>query len=134
VQGVLAGGNLALLSALAGTRFAPRLTNAILVLEDIDEAVYRVDRMLRQLLLAGSLDDVRAIAFGACTNCPEASDDGSRRLDDVLFEVAEALGVPALAGVPVGHIENQWTLPLGASALLDADRRTLSVLPNLTIA
>ena len=133
-QGMLAGGNLALLSALAGTRFAPRLADAILVLEDIDEAVYRVDRMLRQLLLAGLLDDVRAIVFGACTNCPEESDDGARRLDDVIFEVAEALGVPALVGVPVGHIENQWTLPLGAPAALDADRRTLSVLPHLTIA
>lgn len=133
-QGVLAGGNLALLSALAGTRFAPRLANSILVLEDIDEAVYRVDRMLRQLLLAGLLDDVRAIVFGACTNCPETADDGARRLDDVIFEVAEALDVPALSGVPVGHIENQWTLPLGAPAALDTERHTLSVLPNLTIA
>jgi muramoyltetrapeptide carboxypeptidase len=133
-QGVLAGGNLALLSALTGTRFAPRLANSILVLEDIDEAVYRVDRMLRQLLLAGLLDDVRAIVFGACTNCPETADDGSRRLDEVIFEVAEALEIPALSGVPVGHIANQWTLPLGAPAVLDADRRTLSVLPNLTIA
>jgi muramoyltetrapeptide carboxypeptidase len=133
-QGVLAGGNLALLSALVGTPFAPRFANAILVLEDVDEAVYRVDRMLRQLLLAGLLDDVRAIVFGACTNCPESSGDGARRLDDVIFEVAERLDVPALAGVPVGHIEHQWTLPLGASATLDTDRLSLSVLPNLTIA
>ena len=133
-HGVLAGGNLALLSALVGTSFAPRLTDAILVLEDIDEAVYRVDRMLRQLLLSGLLDGVRAIVFGACTNCPEASDDGARRLDDVIGEIAQALGVPAVAGAPVGHIDDQWTLPLGAPALLDTDRRTLSVQPTLTIA
>jgi muramoyltetrapeptide carboxypeptidase len=133
-HGVLAGGNLALLSALAGTPFAPRLSGTILVLEDIDEAVYRVDRMLRQLLMAGLLDGVRAIVFGACTNCPEASDDGVRRLDDVIVEIAEAVDVPAIAGVPIGHIDDQWTLPLGAPASLDADRRTLSVLPNLTIA
>ena len=133
-QGVLAGGNLALLSALVGTPFAPRLTNSILVLEDVDEAVYRIDRMLRQLLLAGALDGVRAIVFGACTNCPEAADDGSRSLDDVISEVAETLGVPALAGIPVGHIQDQWTLPFGAAATLDAERRTLSVLPNLAIA
>ena len=133
-HGVLAGGNLALLSALAGTPYAPRLAGTILVLEDIDEAVYRVDRMLRQLLLAGLLDDIRAIVFGACTNCPEAADDGARRLDDVIVEVAEMLDVPAMTGVPVGHIEHQWTLPLGAQAALDTDRRTLSVLPNLTIA
>ena len=133
-QGVLGGGNLALLSALAGTPFAPRLANAILVLEDVDEAVYRVDRMLRQLLMAGLLDGVRGIVFGECSNCPEAADDGARRLDDVIGEIAEALGVPAVAGVPVGHVDDQWTLPLGAPAALDADRRTLSVLPNLTIA
>jgi muramoyltetrapeptide carboxypeptidase len=133
-QGVLSGGNLALLSALAGTPYAPRLANTILVLEDIDEAVYRVDRMLRQLLMAGLLDGVRAIVFGSCTNCPEAADDGARRLDDVIIEIAEALGVPALAGVPVGHIHDQWTLPLGALASMDTDRKSLSVLPNLTIA
>ena len=133
-HGVLAGGNLALLSALAGTTFAPRLDDTILVLEDIDEAVYRVDRMLRQLLLAGLLDGVRGIVFGACTNCPEGSDDGARRLDDVIVEVADLLAVPAISGVPVGHIDDQWTLPFGAPAALDADRRTLAVQPTLTIA
>lgn len=133
-QGVLAGGNLALLSALAGTPFAPRLEDTILVLEDIDEAVYRVDRMLRQLLLAGSLDGVRAIVFGACTNCPEAADDGARSLDDVIGELGDVLGVPTMSGAPIGHIDDQWTLPLGAPALLDTDRRVLVVQPTLTIA
>jgi muramoyltetrapeptide carboxypeptidase len=126
-DGVLAGGNLALLSALVGTPFAAHLDGAILVLEDIDEAVYRIDRMLQQLLLARQLDGVRAIAFGACTNCPEAADDGARRLDDVVAELADRLGVPAIAGLPVGHIDDQWTLPLGAFATLDADRRSLTV-------
>jgi len=102
--------------------------------EDIDEAVYRIDRMLRQLLLAGLLDGVRAIVFGACTNCPEASDDGARRLDDVIAEVADLLAVPAMSGAPVGHIDEQWTLPLGAAAALDTDQRTLAVQPTLTIA
>lgn len=133
-QGALAGGNLALLSALAGTPFAPRLADAILVLEDIDEPVYRIDRMMRQLLLAGMLDDVRGIAFGTCTNCPEGADDGARRLDDVVGEIAELLDIPAIIGAPIGHIDDQWTLPLGAMATLDADRRTLAVQPSLTIA
>jgi muramoyltetrapeptide carboxypeptidase len=133
-HGTLAGGNLALLSALTGTPFSPRLSDAILVLEDIDEPVYRVDRMMRQLLLAGLLDGVRGIVFGACTNCPEAADDGARRLDDVIGEVAAVLGVPTITGAPVGHIDDQWTLPLGAPASLDADRRTLTVQATLTIA
>jgi len=127
-EGRLAGGNLALLSALMGTPFAPRLDGAILVLEDIDEAVYRVDRMMRQLLLAGALDGVRGIVFGACTNCPEASDDGSRRLDDVIGEIADTLGVPAVAGVPIGHVDDQWTIPIGARAALDAGAGELELL------
>ena len=127
-HGTLAGGNLALLAALCGTPFAPDLRGAIVVLEDINEGVYRIDRMLRQLLLAGALDACAAIVFGHCTDCPEASDDGARRLDDVLAEVADLLGVPCLAGVPVGHISEQWTLPLGALAELDVDAHRLTVI------
>lgn len=127
-RGRLAGGNLSLLAALAGTRDAPSFDGAIVVLEDIGEAVYRIDRMLQQLRLAGSLHGCRGIVFGACTGCPEqADDDGPRRLDDVLRETADALAVPCLAGVPVGHISDQWTVPLGADAELDADATSLHV-------
>jgi muramoyltetrapeptide carboxypeptidase len=133
-EGVLAGGNLAVLAALAGTAYAPRFHGAIVVLEDIDEAVYRIDRMLRQLLMAGMLDGARALAFGACTNCPEAADDGARPLDEVVGEVADILGVPAVCDIPVGHIADQWTIPLGALGALDADARTLTVLSTLTTA
>lgn len=133
-EGVLAGGNLALLSALAGTPFAPSFDGAIVVLEDINEAVYRVDRMLRQLLLAGLLDGARAIVFGACTNCREESDDGARHLDEVIAETADLLGVPAIAGAPIGHIDDQWTVPLGARALLDTDARRLTVTTAFTTA
>jgi muramoyltetrapeptide carboxypeptidase len=133
-EGALAGGNLALVSALAGTPFAPRCDGAIVVFEDINEPVYRVDRMLRQLLLAGVLTGARALLFGACTNCPEAADDGSRRLDDVVRETADLLGVPAVTGIPVGHIDDQWTLPLGAHAALDTDAKRLTVFPGLTTA
>ena len=130
-RGVLAGGNVALLSALAGTPYAPRFDGAIVVLEDIDEPVYRIDRMLRQLLMARMLDGAAALAFGACTNCPEAADDGARRLDDVVAETADLLGVPAVRDIPVGHIADQWTVPLGAEATLDADARMLTVAPSV---
>ena len=115
--GRLAGGNLALLAALAGTAYAPRFDGAVVVLEDINEPVYRIDRMLRQLLMAGAFAGCRALVFGHCTRCPEpCDDDGRRTLDAVVAEAAAALGVPAAAGVPVGHIDDQWTLPLGADA------------------
>ena len=126
--GRLVGGNLALVAALVGTPYAARCDDAILVLEDVTEPVYRIDRMLRQLLLSGALARCRAIVFGHCTSCPEEyEDDGRRSLDEVVREIADAAGVPALAGVPLGHVPDQWTLPLGAWAEVDADARTLHV-------
>ncbi|HJU64482.1 MAG TPA: LD-carboxypeptidase [Gemmatimonadaceae bacterium] len=126
-RGRLEGGNLAVFAALVGTPYLPPLDGALLVLEDINEAVYRIDRMLAQLRLSGALHGVRGIIFGDCTNCAEEADDGARKLDDVLLELADWLRVPCLAGVPVGHVGEQWTLPLGALAELDAGTRTLAV-------
>jgi muramoyltetrapeptide carboxypeptidase len=126
-DGRIMGGNLALLAGLAGTPYFPPLDGAILVLEDIGEAVYRIDRMLQQLRLAGALARVSALAFGAFTDCPETSDDGVRRLDEVIAEAADAAGVPCISGLPMGHIEEQWTLPLGLTATLDATHGTLNV-------
>ncbi len=126
-RGRLVGGNLALLASLCGTRFAPDYDNAILILEDIGEPTYRIDRMLRQLALAGALSRVAGIAYGQFTDGPEPGDPNSCPLDDVLREAADIAGVPALAGIPLGHIDDQWTFPLGAMAELDADNRTLHV-------
>lgn len=130
-RGRLAGGNLALLTALTGTSFFPDLADAILVLEDVNEGLYRVDRMLWHLRMTGALDRVAGIAFGQCTGCDadESPDDGrlGRTLDDVLHEIVDRLGVPCLAGIPVGHVDEQWTIPLGAAATLDADAHTLTV-------
>lgn len=126
-EGRLVGGNLALLAALAGTPYFPPLDGAILVLEDIGEAVYRVDRMLQQLRLSGALSRIAGLVFGAFTDCPETTDDGERPLDDVIDEIAAVAGVPCIAGAPVGHIDEQWTLPLGLTSTLDADGTTLAV-------
>jgi len=125
--GRLAGGNLSVLTALAGTPFAPDLRDTIVILEDINEPVYRVDRMLQQLRQSGMLAGCSAIVFGDCTRCPEDASGGGRSLDEVLTEIAAWLGVPCIAGVPIGHIDDQWTLPLGALAELDSDSRTLTV-------
>ena len=131
-EGWLAGGNLAVLAALAGTAYAPRFDGAIVVIEDVNEAVYRIDRLLRQLLLAGAFAGCRALAFGHFTEVPPGGGDGDgeRALDDVLRELADTLGVPCVAGMPVGHIDDQWTIPLGAPAALDADAIRLTVLPH----
>jgi muramoyltetrapeptide carboxypeptidase len=125
--GPLAGGNLAVLTALCGTPFAPRLDGAILVLEDVNESVYRLDRMLTQLRLSGSLDRVAGIAFGRFTEIPEDVNNENRALEDLLREVADQCAVPCIASIPVGHIADQWTLPLGRTAVLDADAKTLTI-------
>lgn len=128
-SGTLVGGNLALLSSLIGTPYAPAFDGAILVVEDVNESVYRLDRMLTQLRLSGALERLAGIAFGQFTEIPE--DDGSnegRPLLELLQEVADRCSVPCLANVPVGHVPDQWTIPLGAAAELDADTKTLIVL------
>lgn len=126
-QGRLVGGNLALLAALVGTPYAPDYEGAILVVEDVGEPVYRIDRMLRQLELGGALARVAGIAFGHFTEVRDGDDSASRGLDAVLREAADLAGVPAVAGIPLGHIADQWTVPLGARAELDADRCALRV-------
>lgn len=127
-SGRLVGGNLALLAALSGTPFAPDYTDAILVLEDVGEATYRIDRMLQQLRLSGALGRLAGIAFGQFTEGTDEIDAPTFPLDDVLRDVADAARVPAIAGIPLGHVDDQWTIPLGARAELDAGARTLHVM------
>jgi len=130
-RGRLVGGNLALLCALAGTKFEPRYEESILVLEDVNEPVYRIDRMLTQLRLGAQLSGCRGIVFGQFTDIPRDSPEesgGSRNLEDVLGEVAASLKIPCIVGAPLGHITDQWTFPLGADVELDATERTLRIL------
>lgn len=134
VTGRLAGGNLALLASLCGTPWAPSFADAIVVIEDIGEATYRLDRMLTQLRLAGAFDGCRGLVFGQFTDCPDTTEDGTRPLEALVQELAATLSVPTLSGVPVGHVDTQWTLPLGALATLDTDARVLQVHERTTSA
>jgi muramoyltetrapeptide carboxypeptidase len=126
-RGRLVGGNLSLLAALTGTPYAPDLDGVILVLEDVNEDVYRIDRMLTQLRLSGLLRRCVGIAFGAFTDMPGEPGENIRALDALFDEIAKELRVPAFAGAPIGHIDDQWTVPLGAMAEIDADAGTLTV-------
>jgi muramoyltetrapeptide carboxypeptidase len=128
-KGRIIGGNLSLITALLGTPFAPNFEGAILILEDIGEAVYRIDRMLRHLILAGALQQCVAIVAGDFRPPKGENSRDNRTLDEVLTEAATRAGIPCLAGAPFGHIADQWTIPLGAVAELDTDARSLRVLP-----
>jgi muramoyltetrapeptide carboxypeptidase len=126
VTGTLLGGNLTMLCASIGTRDMPDLRGAILLLEDVDEPPYKVDRMLLHLRRAGCLDGLTAVAVGQFTNC---ADGWSVTVAAVLAEHLGALGVPVLGGLPVGHGRDQLTVSLGVPATLDAAAGTLTVTP-----
>lgn len=127
-SGRLAGGNLSLITALLGTPYAIDFTDAIVLIEEVDEAPYRMDRMLTQLRMSNALSSAKGVIVGECTNCDVPDDHvyGDVKLRDVLAEQLGDLGIPVLAEIEAGHIEEQWTLPIGATARLDTRARTLS--------
>ncbi len=118
--GPLLGGNLALLAAMVGTPLAPPLEGAILFLEDVGEAPYRLDRMLTQLRLSGALDGIAGILLGTFTQCDSVR-DGIRAIS-VLEERLTPLDVPILAGIPSGHGPEPLELRMGMPTKIDADR------------
>lgn len=125
-QGTLLGGNLSLVAASVGTPDLPDLSGAILLIEEVDEPPYRVDRMLTQLRRCGALRGLAGVAVGQFTNC---ADQYPASVVDVLRERLSDLGVPVLGGLPIGHGPGQLTVPLGVPATLDATAGTLTVAP-----
>ncbi|MEV0645791.1 LD-carboxypeptidase [Phytomonospora sp. NPDC050363] len=122
--GPLLGGNLSLVVDALGTPTHPDYTGSILLLEEINEEPYRVDRALTQLRRAGVLGAVAGIALGNFTDC---ADDWGVDIVDVLAKALSGLGVPILGGLPVGHGIRQETVPYGTRATLDAVAGTLTV-------
>lgn len=133
-RGRLLGGNLCLMSHLVGTPYLPDLRGGILFLEDVEEAYYRIDRMLTQLWLSGALAGVAGVAFGKFTQCdPSPFFLQNRPLEEILAERFRALGIPAVSGLMIGHVDDQATVPVGCLAELDADAGTLTLLePGVT--
>lgn len=127
-RGPLLGGNLTVLTAIVGSGYLPDFRGAILFLEDVGEAPYRIDRMLTQLGLAGILESAAGVVFGKCTGCDPGEGYGSLTLQDALDHHLGGLGVPVWRGAMIGHIDDQWTVPVGAEVQMDADRGTLTLL------
>jgi len=127
-RGRLVGGNLSVLSAMMGSDYLPAWEGSILFLEDIEEAVYRVDRMLTQLRLAGVLERIRGFVFGQCTRCEPGEGFGSLTLEEVFRDHIAPLNVPAWSGAMIGHIADKFTVPLGVEAEIDARAGTIRLL------
>ena len=126
--GRLMGGNLALVSALAGTPYAADIRDALLFLEEVNEEPYRVDRMLMQLNLNQPLRTAAGIMLGIFEGCGPADDGPSLTLDETTDQHLRPLKIPAVTGWSFGHIRHQFTLPMGIQARLDTGRQTLTLL------
>jgi len=128
VRGELVGGNLTVLTALAGSSYLPDFTDKILFLEDVSEAPYRVDRMFSTLKLMGALDRIAGFVFGECTDCDPGDGYGSLTLAQIFDDYVKPLGIPAYRGAMIGHIAEQFILPVGGRVELDADGGSLRLL------
>lgn len=126
--GRLIGGNLTLFQALVGTRYMPSLAGAILFLEDVNEEVHRIDRMLGHLRLAGHLDAVAGVAIGHFSRMRHPDVDGVAGLDTVLRHYFGPRNIPVAHGFPIGHVAEQWTLPIGVNVAFDATHHQLEIL------
>ena len=127
-SGRLMGGNLSLVSALAGTPYAADFRKAILFLEEVNEEPYRIDRWMTQLDLAVGLDKAAGVMIGICENCGPQGNGSSLTLDETLDVHLQPLHVPAVSGYSFGHIRNQFTIPVGVRATLDTQAQTLTLL------
>jgi muramoyltetrapeptide carboxypeptidase len=135
-RGVIAGGNLTLVSTTMGTPYEIETKGKILFLEDTGEAPYRVDRMLTQLKLAGKLQEAAGIVWGTCTECTPAksSFEVNLSMSDLLDEILGDLGKPVLAGLVFGHTKEKATIPIGVEADLDAGAKRVAILEAATVA
>ena len=131
-RGRLIGGNLTLLQAMIGTRWFPNLDGAILLLEDIAEPAYRIDRMLTSLRMSGRARGIRGIVFGEFTRCAGLDETTEPAL---LTRWTREFQCPVVRGIPVGHGDRNHPIVLGVDYELDADAGTLmpvSPLPSNT--
>ena len=129
--GPLTGGNLTLISTTMGTPWEIQTDGKLLFLEDVDEQPYSMDRMLTHLRLAGKFRHIQGLVLGQCQDCTprdyKPSFESTFSLGEVYDNILGDLNVPILAGLTIGHTEDQLTLPLGVRATLDSDAGTLTV-------
>lgn len=127
VAGALWGGNLAMLTHLAGTEYFPDISEGILFVEDIAEHPYRVERMMLQLHLAGVLNKQKAIVFGNVSDYKLAAHDNGYNFDEMIKYLRNTLSVPIITGLPFGHIKDKVTLVVGSEAQLTSKENTVSI-------
>lgn len=130
-RGRLMGGNLTVLTHLIGTPHMPDLGDAILFFEEAGEQAYRIDRLLNHLRMAGALRRVRAVLVGQLlVPATTRTFPGDREVEEVLRDHLLPLGVPVVRGLPVGHGDGKWTIPIGGVATIDTARAVVAFDPR----
>ena len=129
---------LTLIATTMGTPYEIETAGRILFIEDVGEEPYSMDRMLTQLRISGKLEQAAGIVFGECAGCTSRKFDpsftNSFTLGEVVDEILGKLKIPVLAGLTIGHTEDQLTLPEGVMAMLDADKGELVIEESATVA
>ena len=129
-KGSLIVGNLTVLTHLIGTKHLPNFNNSILIIEDIAEAPYRIDRMLTHLRLAGILQQLSGLGFGSFTSCNDEENVDKKKsfeLLDIFRDRTQDLKIPIVSNLPVGHCLGNASLPQGSQAILNGDKGRLSI-------
>ncbi|WOV87448.1 LD-carboxypeptidase [Sporosarcina oncorhynchi] len=127
----LIGGNLSLLVSSLGTKFEVDTKGKLLLIEDIREEPYRVDGLLNQLRMAGKLAEAAGVIIGDFADAEPKKEPRAASLDTVFHHYLGDLRVPVVSGFKIGHCEPHFALPLGVKAKLDANGKTLTILPGV---
>ena len=127
-RGEITGGCLTLLCRSLKTPFEVQTRNKILLIEDVNEAPYRIDGMLWQLKAAGKFKNLKGIILGEMVNChPQNSGNGLRGQGQMYQEIFDGLPIPIVTNFPIGHGKEMWTLPFGVEATLDVEAKSLQL-------
>ncbi len=126
-SGMLMGGNLALITAIMGTEYLPSFENSILMLEDIGEPPYRVDRMLNQIKLAKGFEQASAIVLGRFVDCYDTEGSKSLTLNEVIADYLSNIDKPVIYNFKHGHISDNITVPFGLNCSIRTDDNNLEI-------
>ncbi|MFH1195917.1 MAG: LD-carboxypeptidase [bacterium] len=133
-EGILVGGNLSILISLFGTGYLPLLKNFILLLEEINENPYKIDRMLNQLRLAEYFKNMRGVILGEFVDCNEPDKNkNSLSLNEVIIDYFGKMKIPIISNFMYGHINEKLTIPFGIKSKLNASRSSVEILEAAVI-
>lgn len=127
-NGVTAGGNLSLLATLAGSPYEVDFTDKIVLIEEVGEEPYQIDRYLSSLRLNGSLNKAKGFILGYFTDCnPGESKKNDQSVMDVINDYFKDLGKPTIFNFPIGHDFPTLNLPIGVEVVLDANNKSVEI-------